>query len=62
MTYQKQSKTILNRSMMNSTLKRNFAIFSVPDWIAAITVHILNNGGHLACLCVFARRQVNYYA
>jgi len=32
---------------MNPTLKRNFAIFPVLDWIAAITAHIPNKGEQL---------------
>ena len=47
MTYQKDTKTVLYRSKMNPTLKRNFAVFPVLDWIAAITAHISNNGEQL---------------
>ncbi len=33
---------MLYRSKMNPTLKRNFALFPVLDWIAEITTHIPN--------------------
>ncbi|MFQ5852971.1 MAG: hypothetical protein ACE5JU_20615 [Candidatus Binatia bacterium] len=42
MTYQQESKTLLYRSKMNPTLKRNFALFPVLDWIVEITAHIPN--------------------
>ena len=45
MTYRKDTKTVLYRSKMNPNLKRNFALFPVLDWIAAITAHIPNKGG-----------------
>jgi hypothetical protein len=48
MTYQKYTKTVLYRSKMNPTLKRNFAVFPVLDWIAAITAHIPNKGEQIA--------------
>ncbi len=43
---------MLYRSKMNPTLKRNFAVFPVLDWIgldwiAAITAHIPNKGEQL---------------
>jgi hypothetical protein len=44
MTYRKDTKTVLYRSKMNPTLKRNFAVFPVLDWIASITAHIPNKG------------------
>ena len=47
MTYRKDTKTVLYRSKMNPTLKRNFAVFPVLDWIAAITAHISNKGKQL---------------
>ncbi len=47
MTYQKESETVLYRSKMNPTLKKNFALFLVLDWIAAITAHIPNKGEYL---------------
>jgi len=47
MTYRKDTKTVLYRSKMNPTLKRNFAVFPVLDWIAAITAHIPNKGEQL---------------
>jgi len=40
-------ETVLYRSKMNPTLKRNFAVFPVLDWIAAITAHIPNKGEQL---------------
>ena len=55
MTYEKQSKTVLYRSKMNPTLKRNFAVFPVLDWIAAITTHIPNKGEQLV-------RYYGYYS
>ncbi len=39
-TYREDTKTVLYRSKMNPTLKRNFALFPVMDWIAEITTHI----------------------
>ncbi len=51
----------LYRSKMNPNLKRNFDLFPALDWIAENTTHIPNKGEQLACLCVFARRQVRYY-
>ncbi len=47
MTYRKDTKTVLYRSKMNPTLKRNFAVFPVLDWIAAITAQIPNKGEQL---------------
>jgi len=44
MTYRKDTKTVLYRSKM---IKRNFAVFPVLDWIAAITAHIPNKGEQL---------------
>ncbi len=61
MTYREDTKTVLYRSKMNHNLKRNFALFPVLDWIAEITAHIPDKREQLACLCVFARRQVRYY-
>lgn len=55
MTYRKESKTVLYRSKMNSTLKRNFTVFPVLDWIAAITAHIRNKGEQLG-------RYYGYYS
>ena len=40
-------KPVLYRSKMNPTLKRNFAVFPVLDWIAEITAHIPNKGEQL---------------
>ncbi len=47
MTYRKDTKTVLYLSKMNLTLKRNFALFPVLDWIAEITTHIPNKGEQL---------------
>ncbi len=44
MTHRKDTKTGLYRSKMDPNLKRNFALFSVLDWIAEITAHIPNKG------------------
>jgi Putative transposase len=40
MIYRQETKTVLYRSKMNPVTKRNFAVFPVLDWIAALTVHI----------------------
>jgi len=48
LTYRKDTQTVLYRSKMNPTLKRNFAVFPVLDWIAAITAHIPNKGEQIA--------------
>jgi len=47
MTYQQNSQTILYRSKINPTLKKNFTLFPVLDWIAEITAHIPNKGEQL---------------
>lgn len=47
MRYHPKSKTVLYRSKMNPVLKRNFEVFPVLDWIAALTAHIPNPGEHL---------------
>jgi len=47
MTYREDTKTVLYRSKMNPVLKKNFAVFPVLDWIAAITAHIPNKGKQL---------------
>jgi hypothetical protein len=47
MRYQPKSKTVLYRSKMNPVLKRNFEVFPVLDWIAALTAHVPNQGEHL---------------
>ncbi len=52
MTYRKDTQTVLYRSKMNPSLKRNFALFPVLDRIAEITTHIPNKGEQL----------VRYYA
>ncbi|MGH7256198.1 MAG: transposase, partial [Nitrospirales bacterium] len=47
MRYQPTSKTVIYRSKMHRVLKRNFEVFPVLDWIAAVTAHIPNTGEHL---------------
>ena len=47
MRYQATSRTVIYRSKMHRVLKRNFEIFPVLDWIAAVTAHIPNKGEHL---------------
>jgi len=42
LTYREDTQTVLYRSKMNLTLKRNFALFPVMDWIAEITAPIPN--------------------
>ncbi len=46
MTYRKDTKTMLYRSKMNPNLKRNFALFPVPVWIAEITAPSLIKGSN----------------
>ncbi|MBI4529688.1 MAG: transposase [Deltaproteobacteria bacterium] len=55
MTYLKESGTVLYRSKLNPVTKRNFAIFPVLDWIAALTAHIPNKGEQLV-------RYYGYYS
>ncbi len=47
MRYHATSRTVIYRSKMHRVLKRNFEVFPVLDWIAAVTVHIPNKGEHL---------------
>ena len=47
LTYRQDSKTVLYRSKMNPVTKKNFAIFTVLDWIATLTAHIPNKGEQL---------------
>jgi hypothetical protein len=47
MRYQPTSRTVIYRSKMHRVLKRNFEVFPVLDWIAAVTAHIPNKGEHL---------------
>ncbi len=47
MTYRKDTQTVLYRSKMNPSLKRNFALFPVLDRIAEITTHIPKKGEQL---------------
>ncbi len=42
-----KSRTVIYRSKMHRVLKRNFEMFPVLDWIAAVTAHIPNKGEHL---------------
>jgi len=50
-----ETETVLYRSKMNPVTKRNFAVFPVLDWIAALTVHIPNKGEQLV-------RYYGYYS
>lgn len=45
--YHAQSETMIHGSKMHPVLKRNFEVFSVCDWLAALTAHIPNAGEHL---------------
>jgi Putative transposase len=45
--YQARTGTIIYQSKMHPVLKRNFEVFSAPDWLAALTAHIPNAGEHL---------------
>jgi len=47
MRYLPKTQAVLYRSKMNPVLKRNFEVFPVLDWIAALTAHIPNQGEHL---------------
>ncbi len=47
MRYHAKSHTVIYRSKMHPVLKRNFEVFPVLDWIAAVTAHIPNKGEHL---------------
>jgi len=55
MIYRQATKSVLYRSKMNPVTKRNFAVFPVLDWIAALTVHIPNKGEQLV-------RYYGYYS
>lgn len=48
MRYQSKSQTVFYGSKMHRFLKRNFEVFLVLDWLAALTAHIPNLGEHLA--------------
>lgn len=48
MRYQSKSQTVFYGSKMYRFLKRNFGVFPVLDWPAALTAHILDLGEHLA--------------
>ncbi len=41
-----KSHTVIYRTKMPRVLKRNFEVFPVLDWIAAVTAHIPNKGEH----------------
>ena len=45
--YQARTGTIIYHSTMHPVLKRNVAVFSAGDWLAALTAHIPNAGEHL---------------
>jgi hypothetical protein len=45
--YQASTGAIIYQSKMHPVLKRNFAVFSACDWLAALTAHIPNAGQHL---------------
>jgi len=45
--YHATSRPVIYRSKMHPVLKRNFEVFPVLDWIAAVTAHIPNQGEHL---------------
>ena len=47
MRYHPTSRTVIYRSKMHRVLKRNFEVFPVLDWIAAVTAHIPNKGEHM---------------
>ncbi len=47
MRYHAKSHTVIYRTKMHRVLKRNFEVFPVLDWIAAVTAHIPNKGEHL---------------
>ena len=55
MTYWKESQAVLYRSKMNPVSKKNFEVFPVLDWIAALTTHIPNKGEQLV-------RYYGYYS
>lgn len=47
MIWRQGTKTVVYRSKMNPVTRRNFAVFPVLDWIAALTAHIPNKGEQL---------------
>ncbi len=47
MRYHAKSRTVIYRSKLHRVLKRNFEVFPVLDWIAALTAHLPNKGEHL---------------
>ncbi len=48
MRYHAKSRTVIYRTIMHRVLKRNFEVFPVRDWIAAVTAHTPNQGEPLA--------------
>ncbi|MBI2999670.1 MAG: transposase [Deltaproteobacteria bacterium] len=55
MIYREETKTVLYRTKMKPGSKKNFAVFPVLDWIAALTTHIPNKGEQLV-------RYYGYYS
>lgn len=55
MTYREETKTVLYRSKIKPSTKKNFAIFPVLHWIATLTAHIPNKGEQLV-------RHYGYYS
>ena len=55
MTYREETKTVLYRTKMRPGTKKNFAVFPVLDWIAALTTHIPDKGEQLV-------RYYGYYS
>jgi len=47
MSYEPVSGTVIYRSRMHKTLKRNFQIMSVADWLAQLCAHIPDRFEHL---------------
>ncbi len=47
MRYHAKSRSMVYRAKMRPVLKRNFEVFPVLDWLAALTAHIPNPGDHV---------------
>jgi hypothetical protein len=47
MRYHAKSRTMIYPSKIRPVLKRNFEVFPVLDWLAALTAHIPNPGEHV---------------
>ena len=47
MSYDQESETVIYRSRMHKTLKRNFQIMSGADWLAQLCAHIPDRFEHL---------------